>query len=317
IDLTMTTDPGVDSVLILADQTLNEVLSSGTGELTGITIPADGEYLVLAAPRFGPVEATGSGYILALSGAGETSSTPTEVIEGPQPINMGQTARGVIDDTNVSITYTFSGTAGTQVRITMEAAAGSTLDCYMELQSTDGTVIDANDDIDPGVIRNSQIVTELPADGEYQILASRYVGDDAEITSGAFNLTLENVTGQDITPLNTDIIPLSYGESATGEVNDEQYLLFYVFDGTAGDIVSIQIDNQSGNLDSVLYLYQSSSAGWVEMAENDDSATGATFDALLSNIVLPVTGKYLIAAGRYDLETGTTSGTFSITLIKQ
>jgi len=320
IDLTMTTDPGVDSVLILADQNLNEVLSSGTGELAGITIPADGEYLVLVAPRFGPVEAAGSGYILALSGAGETGEPETataEVIEGPQPINLGQTVRGVIDDTNVSIIYTFSGTAGTQVRITMEAVAGSTLDCYMELQSADGTVIDANDDIDPGVVRNSQLVVELPADGEYQILASRYVGPDADITSGAFDLTLENVTGQDITPLNTDMLPLSYGESATGEVNDEQYLLFYVFDGTAGDIVTIQIDNLSGNLDSVLYLYQSSTAGWVKMAENDDSPTGATFDALLSNIVLPVTGKYLIATGRYDLETGTTSGTFSITLSKQ
>ena len=37
----------------------------------------------------------------------------------------------------------------------MEATPGSTLDCYLELQGPDGAIVEANDDIDPGVVRDS------------------------------------------------------------------------------------------------------------------------------------------------------------------
>jgi hypothetical protein len=312
VDVAVTTDLGLDSVLILADENLTEVLSSGTGALTGITIPKSGKYVVFLAPRFGPADVTGGGYILALT---RTSGEDIPAAaEGPQVIAYGDTVNGVIDDIQMSQTYTFTGIAGERVRITMEATPGASLDCYLELQDAAGEIIEANDDIDPGVIRDSQIEIELPADGTYTILASRYVGPDSEPTTGTFRLNLERLDGDGGTGVSSQIIPLVYGQTEAGEITDEQYLVFYVFEGTAGQVVSIEIDNLSGNLDSVLHLYQSVGEQWVEIASNDDSPTGGTYEALLQSIVLPQTGKYLIAVNRYGLDREGTFGTFAITL---
>jgi hypothetical protein len=107
---------------------------------------------------------------------------------------------------------------------------------------------------------------------------------------------------------------IAYGQTLMGDISNEEYLLFYVFDGTAGDNITITIDSLSGNLDGVLYLYGSAGSGWTEIANNDDSPTGATYDPLLGNVILPQTGKYLIAVGRYNLDRGDTTGSFSITL---
>jgi hypothetical protein len=315
VDISVTTDPGLDSVLILADQNLEEILSSGTGELTGITLPESGQYLIILVPRFGPADQTGGGYILALTQSSETTAGG-EAAEGLQALVYGQSVGGEITDQIVSQIYTFTGKAGDRLRITMEAAQDSALDCYLELQDANGTVLDANDDIKPGVVRDSQITTELPADGTYTLIASRYVGPDAEPTTGAYTLTLEQIEATSAQGVTSSTTLITYGQTEVDEISDEQYLVFYVFDGTAGDSVTIQIDTLSGDLDAVLHLYQASGSGWIEIANNDDSPTGGTYDPLLGNIILPQSGKYLIAVGRYGLDSEHTYGTFSITLTR-
>jgi hypothetical protein len=200
------------------------------------------------------------------------------------------------------------------VRITMEATPGSSLDCYLELQGPDGAIVEANDDIDPGVVRNSLITVDLPADGTYTIVASRYVGPDAEPTTGTYRLSLELVGEGAASGTASQTIPLAYGQTEVGEINDEQYLVFYVFEGSAADVVTIEINNLTGNLDSVLHLYRSAGDQWVEIANNDDSPTGGTYEALLKSVILPQTGKYLIAVNRYGLDREHTFGTFAITL---
>jgi hypothetical protein len=327
VDLAVTTDEGLDSIIILANADLDEVVSSGTGALTSVSLPEDGEYLVILAPRFGPVEQPGGGYIIALTqSTGEAvpeAPTGTEAVTeaGTDVLSYGQTVSGAIDDETVSQVYTFSGSANDPVRITMRAGEESALDCYLELQDAAGNVIDANDDIDPGVIRDSRINTKLPADGTYTIIASRYVGPDAEPTSGDYQLTLEMGVAEDIASAGAsqtgDVVPLAYGDSTVSEINDDQYLLFYVFDGAANDVVTVTLENLSGNLDSVMFLYQSTDAGWVELTHNDDSPLGGTYEALLSDVTLPADGKYLIAVTRYGMESEHTTGTFSIALTKQ
>ncbi|MBI5958933.1 MAG: PPC domain-containing protein [Chloroflexi bacterium] len=319
VDISVTTDPGLDSVLILADENLNEILSSGTGSLTGMTIQETGAYLVVLAPRFGPASGTGGGYILAITQPDTAVEPPiVPVTEGPQTINYGATVSGVIDEENISQIYTFAGTAGDRIQVLMEAAPDSTLDCYLELQDANGTVLEANDDIDPGVIRNSQISTELSADGVYTLIASRYVGPEEDPTTGTFSLTLtrldENQPEVPSVQSTPEIKLIAYGQTEVGEISDAQYIVFYVFNGTAGDRVNIEIDNISGNLDSVAHLYRSVGDQWIEIASNDDSPTGGTYEAALTDIVLPESGKYLIAVNRYGLDRESTFGTFIVTL---
>ncbi len=313
IDLTVTADEGIDTILVLANENLSEVASSGTGSLTGITIPKTGPYLVMVAPRFGPASPPAGGYILALTQGGETPAITPEN-QGPQALTYGDTVTGVIDDSAVSRIYTFTGSADNRIQITMEATAGSQLDSYLELRDANGEVVDANDDINPGIIRDSRIVTVLPVTGTYTIIASRYVGPDAPVTSGNYRLTLELLAENVVIGISPDTVPMRYGQTEVGEINDNQYVWFFVFDGTAGDIVTIEVDHLSGNLDSVMHLYRSEGDSWVEMASNDDSPTGGTYAPLLSDITLPQTGKYLVAVSRYGMEREATSGTFAITI---
>ncbi|MEW6580658.1 MAG: PPC domain-containing protein [Chloroflexota bacterium] len=318
-DISVTTDPGLDVLLILADENLTELHASNTGVLSGVTIPATGKYLVLVTPRFGPADDLGKGYILALTVAG-TSEPSAVPANGVRQLAYDVVVNGAIDDDTTSQMYSFTGSAGERIQITMKASPGSSLDSYLELQDADGAVIDANDDIVPGQVRDAQIATELPADGSYVVIASRYVGPDAEPSSGTYELLLERVDDSPDSPVITaepQIVPLSYGQTEAGEITADQYLRFYVFDGQAGDIVTIRITHTSGNLDSVLHLYQSVATGWIEIASNDDSPAGGTYEALLSNIVLPQTAKYLIAVSRYGLERETTTGTFTITLTRE
>lgn len=325
IDLAVTGDEGVDPVLILADAGLREVASSGAGALTGISLPRSGPYLVLLAPRFGPVASPGAGYILALTqvapGTAPDTEAPGVSLTGEDAVlSYGETVSGVIDDEIVSQFYTFTGSADDPVRITMRASGDSDLDCYLELRDADGNVVEANDDIDPGIIRDARINLKLPASGEYTIIASRYVGPDAPLTSGAFTLTLEMGAGEDISSAGSDQVqamtPINYGDSVVGEINDERYLLFYLFEGAENDVVSVAANNLSGNLDSVLFLYQSTSGGWVEVAHNDDSPLGGTYEALLREVKLPATGSYLIAVTRYGMASEHTAGTFTLTLTR-
>lgn len=320
-DISVTTDPGLDVLLILADENLRELHASNSGVLSGVTIPATGKYLVLVAPRFGPADDLGRGYILALTlaGTGETGAAPAN---GVRQLAYGVAVNGAIDDDTTSQMYTFTGSAGERIQITMKASPGSSLDSYLELQDADGAVVDANDDIVPGQVRDAQIVTELPTDGSYVVIASRYVGPDAEPSSGTYELLLERVgdSAEPESPATTagpQIVPLSYGQTEAGEITADQYLRFYVFNGQAGDMVTIRLTHTSGNLDSVLHLYQSVADGWIEIASNDDSPAGGTYEALLSNIILPQTAKYLIAVSRYGLERETTTGTFTITLTRE
>ncbi|SRR5690554_3191022 len=332
IDLSVTADSGVDPVLILARDTLDEVVSSGTGALTSLRTPAAGDYYLIVATRFGPVGPTG-GYILALnqpdqpltSGAAETEEA-TEPAEESATVTYGQTLSGVIDDAAPGRIYTLNGAAGDHVRLTLRATPDSTLDPYLELRDEAGDVLGANDDIDPGVIRDSQLVVTLPDDGAYQVIVSRYVGPDTDITAGAYEITVELLTEAEIAPAeaeaapalaDTTLTPIRYGQTLAGEITDEQYLLFYVFTGEAGDVISIEVDQLSGNLDGVLHLYQASGNSWTQIAYNDDSPIGGTFAPLLSDITLPATGTYMAAIGRYGLEKETGMvGTFAITLTR-
>lgn len=333
IDLSVTADTGVDPVLILATDALDEVVSSGTGTLTSLRTPAAGSYFLIVATRFGPVGPTG-GYILALnqpdvplpSSAADSGQAAEPAVEAAA-LSYGQTVSGVIDDATPGRIYTLYGTAGDHVRLSLRAAQDSTLDPYLELRDADGTILASSDDIDPGVIRDSLIVHTLPADAEYQVVVSRYVGPDTETTSGAYELSAERITDDEAAGAaaepapalaNTDITPLRYGQTQVGEITNEQYLLFYVFTGAAGDVVTIEVDQLSGNLDAILHLYQAAGESWTQIAYNDDSPTGGTYDPLLSDITLPASGPYLVAVGRYGLDKETDMvGTFAITVSRQ
>lgn len=106
-------------------------------------------------------------------------------------------------------------------------------------------------------------------------------------------------------------IPIAYGDTVTGMISDEQYIVYYTFAGEAGDTVVVTVDRSSGNLDPYTGLIDA--AGNV-LIEDDDS--GGDRNARLT-YTLPQTGDYRIAVTRYQIENGETSGGYRLSLTTQ
>lgn len=123
-----------------------------------------------------------------------------DTIEGEQrlPITPNVPVQGAITIDNALDVYSFSGTAGQIVTITMQATAGSILDTKVFLLSSAGIQLADNDDAPPGSFTGvtdrttDSLITGfvLPADGEYLIVASRFATIYGG-TSGTYQLQLQ------------------------------------------------------------------------------------------------------------------------------
>lgn len=112
-------------------------------------------------------------------------------------------------------------------------------------------------------------------------------------------------------PRGQERIPISYGQTVTGEIDNLRFFQQYSFEGRAGDRVVITMEGSGGNLDPLLLLGDS---GLNLIAEDDDGAGG--FDARIE-AVLPADGVYIVEATRYgqDTEAGQSTGAFRLTLV--
>jgi len=113
-------------------------------------------------------------------------------------IAIGQTINGMLTALKFANAYQFTGKKGDVVTITlkaMPASAGTsnTLDPYLQLIGTDGSIVAANDDASASAAlgpHDAQITAfTLPADGKYTIVATR-LGRESGVTVGAYVLTV-------------------------------------------------------------------------------------------------------------------------------
>ncbi|MEM9449295.1 MAG: CHAT domain-containing protein [Cyanobacteria bacterium P01_E01_bin.6] len=78
--------------------------------------------------------------------------------------------RRIAQDNSLYDTYSFDGTAGESISITLESDA---FDTYLLLVSPDDEVIAQNDDVSPSN-RNSELYLTLPLDGQYHVIVNAY-----------------------------------------------------------------------------------------------------------------------------------------------
>ena len=108
-----------------------------------------------------------------------------------RPIGMGRTVNGRLDPSDALLDdgshydiYTFSGTAGQRVRITLRSGDFDAFLAFGRWQNGDVTVTDTDDDSGGGL--DSELVVTLPATGEYAIRANSLSGGEF----GAYSVTL-------------------------------------------------------------------------------------------------------------------------------
>ncbi|MGI9105741.1 MAG: pre-peptidase C-terminal domain-containing protein, partial [Pyrinomonadaceae bacterium] len=253
-----------------------------------------------------------------------TDVDPSVVCPQNQPITFGQTVNGTLatgdcqnpvrnssgnlDGTLVD-EYTFNGTAGQQVAIEMTATGTTeqtTLDTYLYLLRPDGTVLAQNDDVNNTGNTNSRIPLTgfiiLPASGTYSILANTFRPEERgpyrlTLTAGAnCNLSPINFgTPQTGTLANTDCrspIPLDDGAA------DDTPVDFYIFNGTAGQQISITLTGTSGNINPYLYLLLPNG----DVLADDNNGGGGSNARLPQGGGfgrLPVTGTYTIIVNTF------------------
>ncbi len=316
-------DLRVDPYLVLVGpggQSLAENDDGGEGLNAQIifTLPQDGAYTIVAT-RFRQAEGFSSGpYTLSLN---DIEALPVET----QSLIYGDSVTGEIDDFTFEQRYTFQGNAGDAVIIDMARDDDdfSRLDTYLILLGPDGEEVARDDDGGEGF--NSRLSIQLPADGQYTIVATRFRQADGA-SSGAFTLRLsegEALPTPEPTPTGppTNMPPpppppsgmpsLAYGQEVPGEIRDDTFEQRYVFEGRAGD--NVLIDMQRANddesfLDTYLILL---GPDGDEIARDDDSGQGLNSQI---QATLPVDGNYTIVATRFRQADGASEGAYTLRL---
>ena len=299
----------LDPVLLLLDAkgealaAADDSAGSLVPQLAPLSLPASARYSVVVA-RLGQALGTTSGnYRLSLAQIGVSSNAGSVLRYGDQVINR-------ISQETPIVRYSFHSRRGDVISLRLRRSSGD-LDPWLQLQDSEGRVLATNDDaLDGPAPRDSRISEHLvEADGEYQIIASRY-GQEAGTSSGNFVLSLNEADFSGLGNTPGTAIPLKSGISGRGDLNDEQHLRYYQFAGAAEELVSIRMERASGSLDPLLVLSDSRSR---ELISDDDSAGGK--NALIEDFVLPEDGVYTILATRFEGAAGTSSGRYRLELL--
>lgn len=164
------------------------------------------------------------------------------------PIALGEWIKGTITDENYENKYTFTGKQGQLIMVTMlEGNEGGDLDSFVVLRNLDGDIIGQNDDVPP---HHSLVLAELPADGDYVIVATRLGGKDDGDTTGDYQLQV------------TEFIPISVGAKTnislvTDEEKDHPY--FFVLHPAEDIAVHFSFIGQAQEIYPDIGLFQ-----WID-----------------------------------------------------
>ncbi len=265
-------------------------------------IPASGRYFVIAT-RFGQEHgSTGGDYTLLLArvGSGVTENTV---------LQYGDSVLGRISQDEPIAFYFLRAQRGDVINTTMRRTSGN-LDPHLDLATGDGTVIISNDD-DPnaaGTLDAGISHYTILENGIYLIVATRF-GREAGDTEGSYVLSLTRTPVEDLGTTLQNARLIDYGNTLEGSINDDVPFRYFEFEARRGDVITVTLAAESGNLDPVVKLL---SPDQVEIAQDDDSGGGQ--DARLAAITLPSAGTYYLVATRNRETSGQTKGTFAIQL---
>ncbi len=248
------------------------------------------------------------------------TSSGTRIIIGSGPTPIAAEAGnfsydGTINDELPRVPVAFDGKAGEVIGIEMQVASGD-LDPYLLLTNANGDILIENDDDPLGFGRDAYIREfTLPKDDQYIIIATRLDQNDGS-TEGDFVLTLERrvsaASTPEITAESDGPQPITCGQSLSETIDDTTFTWRFSFEAVKDQTIGIQMVATSGDLDSIVRLFNDSGD---MLQENDDDPLGVGKDAYLRDIVIPTDGNYIIEATRFKEADGPTSGDFDVTLI--
>jgi hypothetical protein len=287
--------------LYLYDPTFESRLATAElGQPLNAVIPADGVYFLVVGR-------------IAAQGAGAFTLRELNP-EGAASISPGQTVRGQISAERPARTYPLSGAAGQPIRVQMRRLSGDLLPLVYIVATESGSVVAQSAPSATGDGSSAELSLTLAADGVYAIVATRE-GQASGLTTGDYLLAVTTAETAGVAAAGaTEIIPdalrdyapFAYGEEFRGAIDADNVGAAFRFYGTQGDEIEVTLEAGRG-LDPLLILQ--SDVGDT-LAQSEPGAG----DAVALSFTLPRTGWYGILATREGINSGSSSGDFTLRL---
>lgn len=290
-----------DGVVMVAND--DDPLAEGTLDagIVNYTVLETGMYLIVAT-RFGHEAGNTEGtFVLSL-----VQTDPEDLGKNPNDarlLDYGGTLDGEITDEQWTRYYSFDAKRGDVITATVAAGSGDDLDPLVRLLDPALTVLAEDNDGGDGDDARIAAFT-LHYTGTYYLLVTRS-GEAEGRTSGAYTVALTGRPGL----MGGRALEIVYGASVPGQLDNQTVAEEYFFAGQEGDVIRITMERASGDLDSLVTLYDSDRK---QISFDDDS--GGDQNALIEAFTLPADGLYTLVASRYDREQGATSGAYLLSL---
>ena len=252
--------------------------------------PMPGEFV---SPHSAAIGSDGTIYITDSDGTfGAVTAMNTRVAAGRVGSTVlipGVAVQGTLNTTTTQQDWVLNGAAGQKVTISaVDASESGALDVGLKLIAPNGQG-EANNDNQTG----TDLTTAVDAQISDHILA----------TSGNYTVRVEVVNGSGTYRLGiVQELPFTLnGDAPTqlqGTLEGALPKQRWIFDATAGQVLTITMQAQNGTLDPVLRLLGGKSQ---VIADNDDAADSALGkDAQIVMVKIPVNGTYTLEAGRFS-----------------
>lgn len=216
----------------------------------------------------------------------------------------GARVTGALNDNTPRYVYYFDGQRGEVVSLAVNTTRGD-LDPVVTVLDSEGEVLLNRDDTGQSrdVLVDSLRITRSD---RYYVVVGRF-GYGVGSTAGEYQLTLDRIGVS-----SADGSMLRYGDSIINNITNMAPQLYYSFRAERGDVVSIQMQRVSGDLDPYLQLVDSNA---FVIASNDDVQGSATHDAAIVGHIIQESGVYVVVATRYGQTAGTSTGSFVLSVV--
>jgi len=188
---------------------------------------------------------------------------------------------------------TFNGTAGQLASVQVSNSTFSCDNAQVSIQSPDGATLGSTPACGTSFLLNP---VTLPVTGNYTVVVAPLNG--ATGTASILLSLFQEQTGT-ITP--GTALPLTLNTPGQAEM--------LTFNGTAGQLASVQVSNSTFSCDNAQISIQSPDGATL----GSRPACGTSF--LLNPVTLPVTGNYTVVVAPSNGATGTANLTLSLTTV--